>query len=193
VMEANKVTAPSWLETVVDSEAGPLLLAGEKDGRRVVVLTFDPRESNLPKLAAFPLLMANVADWLYPLSSMQAVPPGSTLRLPVGSVVQTPDGRSVETGSAGLFVDTDEGGIYKVAGQGQPASSKPSESAEFAVNVADNGSATTAGTTHPELDHPQEGTWSEQSHSEIWFALAGFALALLVTEWLVYCWKRGSV
>jgi hypothetical protein len=189
VAEANKVTAPGWLETVVDSAAGPLVLAGEQDGRRIVVLTFDPRESNLPKLAAFPLLMANVADWLYPLSGMQAVPPGATLRLPAGSVVQAPGGQSVDTGGTGLFVDTDGAGIYSVAPQGQPAS----QAAHFAVNVEDNGSAIASDTSHPELDRPQEGTWGEESHSELWFALAGFALALLTTEWLYYCWKRGSV
>ena len=135
VADANSVTPPEWLETVVDSSAGPLLLAGEKDGRRVVVLTFDPRQSNLPKLAAFPLLMANIADWLYPLSGMQSVYPGATLRLPSGSVVQTPNGRNIDTGSTGLFVNTDEAGIYHVAGKGQSAL----HTVEFAVNVADNG------------------------------------------------------
>ena len=189
VADANRVTPPEWLETVVDSSAGPLLLAGEKDGRRVVVLTFDPRQSNLPKLAAFPLLMANIADWLYPLSSMQSVSPGATLRLPSGSVVQTPNGGNVDTGSTGLFVNTDEAGIYQVAGKGQSASN----AVQFAVNVADNGSAATSEAAHPELNRPQEGTSGEQSHSDIWFAFAGFSLILLLTEWLLYCWKRGSV
>ena len=189
VADANSVTPPEWLETVVNSSAGPLLLAGEKDGRRVVVLTFDPRQSNLPKLAAFPLLMANIADWLYPLSSMQSISPGATLRLPSGSVVQTPNGRNIDTGSTGLFVNTDEAGIYQVAGKGQSAA----HTVEFAVNVADNGSAATTEATHPELNRPQQGTSGEQSHSDIWFAFAGFSLTLLLTEWLLYCWKRGSV
>ena len=37
VSDANMVEVPNWLETLVDSPAGPLLLAGERDGRRVVV------------------------------------------------------------------------------------------------------------------------------------------------------------
>jgi hypothetical protein len=188
VADANRIAPPDWLETVVDSAAGPLVLAGEKDGRRVVVFTFDPRRSNLPKLAAFPLLIANVADWLYPLSDMQAVPPGAALRLPSGSIVQTPDGRSVDTGSTGLFVDTDHAGIFKVVAQGQS-----SPTVQFAVNVADNGTLSAPSTNHPELDRPQQGTSGEQSHSDLWFAFAGFSLSLLLVEWLFYCWKRGSV
>jgi hypothetical protein len=57
VQRAHKVEPPSWLEPVVTSAQGPLVLAGEREGQRVAVLTFDPRNSNITKLAAFPLLM----------------------------------------------------------------------------------------------------------------------------------------
>src|SRR5213075_3025794 len=68
VRRAQKLAPVPWLEPVVQTDQGPLLLAGEYEGRRVVVLPFDPRDSNLPKLAAFPLLMANVVEWLDPLA-----------------------------------------------------------------------------------------------------------------------------
>ena len=72
------------------------------------MLTFDPRHSNLPKLAAFPLLMANVVDWLYPLANTQAVLPGEPVRLAIGTTVHTPSGKTVPVAAPGLFADTDE-------------------------------------------------------------------------------------
>ena len=48
------------------AEDTPLILHGRFGDRRVVVFAFDPEKSNLPHLAAFPLLMANSVDWLTP-------------------------------------------------------------------------------------------------------------------------------
>jgi hypothetical protein len=188
VAEANTVEAPDWLEVLVDSPAGPLLLAGEQDERRVVVLTFDPRKSNLPKLAAFPLLVANITDWLYPLAGTQSVVPGAPLRLAPGSVVQTPGGARADTGLSGLFTATDEAGTYRVTAAGG------SGEIQFAVNASDdpNGSLQ-AEWSHPELSAPREGSGGETRNIEFWMPLVAAALGLLAVEWLVYCWKRGSV
>jgi hypothetical protein len=42
---------------------GPLLVAGERNGRRFAVLGFDVRDSDLPLRVAWPLLLINVIDW----------------------------------------------------------------------------------------------------------------------------------
>ena len=176
---------PDWMETLVDSSGGPLLMAGEQDGRRIVVLSFDPRQSNLPKLAAFPLLMANIVDWLYPLADTQAVSPGTPVQLTAGSTVQTPSGQSVAVGAPGLFTGTGEGGIYTVTGTTRGTAT------QFAVNMADDpDSATTP--AHPELDRPIEAVTGQVASQVFWLPLAVLALALFGGEWLYYCWKRGS-
>ena len=120
VQRARKYDAPAWLEPIVQSADGPLLLAGEQDGRRIAVLAFDPRESNLPKLAAFPLLMANLADWLYPQSGVGALRPGEAAIVPPGATVTTPGGSTAQATEAGVFADTGEVGIYTVSA-GPPA------------------------------------------------------------------------
>ncbi len=156
VSDANVYQPPSWLETLVDSPKGPLLLAGGQDGRRIVVLTFDPQQSNLPKLAAFPLLVANAVDWLDPLAGTQAVDPGQTLQLAPGSTVQTPSGRTLVVGAPGLFTDTDEEGIYRVLGPGSSTQANTTPQ-QFAVNMADNAQSSTdnpQSTSHPELKSP---------------------------------------
>jgi hypothetical protein len=75
----------AW-QTVVDSDGGPLLLVRTlRDGeqvRREALLTFELGESDLPLRSAFPVLMANLLDWLVPRpeGSPRSVAPGATLQ-----------------------------------------------------------------------------------------------------------------
>jgi Ca-activated chloride channel homolog len=64
VTQVRKSNVPDWATSTVDGEDTPLILHGRVNGQRVVLFTFDPRESNLPHLASFPLLMSNTVDWL---------------------------------------------------------------------------------------------------------------------------------
>jgi hypothetical protein len=144
-------------------------------------------------MVAFPLLMANAVDWLYPLAGTQAIRPGSAIALAPGSTVNTPLGRAEQVPPSGLFNATDEAGIYSVTPSGASA-----PQIRFAVNMADEsgytGNTGGAGPEHPELnrtlDRVGEG---ELTNNEFWLPLAAVALALLWGEWIVYCWKRGSM
>jgi Ca-activated chloride channel family protein len=55
-------------DTVLASTEGnppaPLILAREQNGRRLLIIGFDPHNSNLPFESAFPLLMAGGIEWL---------------------------------------------------------------------------------------------------------------------------------
>jgi hypothetical protein len=42
----------------------PLILAREQDGHRILIIGFDPHDSNLPLESAFPLLMAGGLEWM---------------------------------------------------------------------------------------------------------------------------------
>ncbi len=63
VAQAQGVRAP-WASPLVVSKGGSLLLAGEKDNRRVAVITFDLLKSDLPLQVDFPILVSNLARWL---------------------------------------------------------------------------------------------------------------------------------
>jgi hypothetical protein len=188
VERARKYEAPAWLEPIVQSADGPLLLAGEQDGRRIAVLAFDPRESNLPKLAAFPLLMANLADWLYPQSGVGALRPGDAAIVPPGSTVTTPGGRKVQASEAGVFADTSEVGIYTVAGANAQDTSR-----SFAVNMADPNESNVTPKDHPELERAAVEVAERVTTEDYWSPLAALALVLAGGEWLVYCLKRGRM
>ncbi|HEV7661913.1 MAG TPA: BatA and WFA domain-containing protein [Chloroflexota bacterium] len=66
VQQLERAVAPAWAASSVDAEDTPLILHGRLGDQRAVIFTFDPSKSNLPHLAAFPLLMANTVDWLTP-------------------------------------------------------------------------------------------------------------------------------
>jgi hypothetical protein len=66
VQQLERAATPPWAASSVDAQDTPLILHGLLGDQRTVIFTFDPSKSNLPHLAAFPLLMTNAVDWLTP-------------------------------------------------------------------------------------------------------------------------------
>ncbi|KPL81531.1 VWA domain-containing protein [Herpetosiphon geysericola] len=66
ILKSARIENAPWAHTVIDSAAGPLLIAGEVDGRRIAVLGFDTHDSDLPLNISFPLLIANLVGYLAP-------------------------------------------------------------------------------------------------------------------------------
>jgi hypothetical protein len=66
VQQVQRAATPAWAAASVSAEDTPLIIHGRIGDQRAVVFAFDPSKSNLPHLAAFPLLMANIVDWLTP-------------------------------------------------------------------------------------------------------------------------------
>ncbi len=73
-----QLVLPQELHPVVWAASGSLVSAGVIGGRRVVTMAFSPTASNLSRLDAFPVLLANIlqwaSDWL-----PSAVSPGTVL------------------------------------------------------------------------------------------------------------------
>src|SRR5207244_4727092 len=72
---ASKLDLPRWAKPLIATADGIPLLASGQDGvgdRRVVILPFDLRQSNLPNLSAFPILMSNVVTYLSPPGVVQS-------------------------------------------------------------------------------------------------------------------------
>jgi Ca-activated chloride channel homolog len=66
VQQMERAVAPAWAASSVDAQDTPLIVHGRLGDQRAVIFAFDPARSNLPHLAAFPLLLANAVDWLTP-------------------------------------------------------------------------------------------------------------------------------
>lgn len=187
-----------WAEPLMQAEGGDLLLVGEVNARQVAIFAFDLRDSNLPLLIAWPVLMANLLDWFSP-AEIVSLPDG----LSVGDAlviqpplfaesarVTAPDG-SVQVlpvrGDALVYSATDQLGIYLleivVAGEVKRRQ-------HFAVNLFATGESDIAPVAEAELvlggGALQVDAEDQQGLRELWIAAALLALLLLLIEWVVY-------
>ncbi len=199
VLQAHKVAIPNWANVLIESDSNPLVFAGETNGQRLAVLTFDLRESDLPLQIAYPILFSNLINYLAPPSafdSSQSLQAGESLTIvpPTDAeqvVIASPTNQTF-TLAAGqtLFSQTNELGYYAVNFM-----SKESTKVEyFAVNLFDK--------SESEL-HPREklqigsatvapAASQQIGLQELWKWLAGFALIVLMIEWQVFHRKSFS-
>jgi Ca-activated chloride channel family protein len=201
ILEAQRVENAPWARALVTAEGGPLLLAGEQDGRRIAILTFDLHDSDLPLQLAFPILMTNLMAWYAPAEIVDA-PDGLVTGQPLtirpraeadACRVTRPDGVQETLAleeTQTLYTDTLLPGVYGVellAGEGVMAEQ------EVAVNLfAPEESAITPAETITlgEAAVPQGAGAEAEGQRELWPWVAGAARVILLVEWWVY--HRGS-
>ena len=197
---AYRAVSADWARPLIQAPDGPILLAGEINAQQIAILPFDLRDSNLPLLIAWPLLMANLLDWFSP-ADIVPLPDG----LNIGEVllispplladtlrITLPDGstRDLPVEDASLaFTETDQIGLYRLealqAGEALQAQS-------FAVNIFGAGESDIKPLPEAELQARLGGgeaiaAADEQlGLQEFWMLLAAAALLLLVIEWIVY-------
>jgi hypothetical protein len=196
VRAARAISAP-WAQSVIEAEGGPLLLAGEQQGRRVVILTFDLRDSDLPLRIAFPVLMANITNWLNPGRAFDApgtLQPGQPITISPGAgttavSIERPDGtqwtQSTDGGESILFEETLQQGLYRVtlrdARGDRPAGTfavnlfAPQESAIAPAPALQFGQRT--------VEAPQD---ADVGRRQLWPWLVAAAFVILVLEWWVH-------
>lgn len=194
VARMQTVTAPGWARTVIDSNLGPLLLAGETDGRRVAVLLFQLQQSNLPLTTAFPILMANLYGYLQPPGSVvtREVPVHAPVPIvPLAGAdsidIERPDG-TVATlrADAGetIYDRTDLPGVYLVR---QRQGDQFLGQGLFAVNVTNEAESDLRMRLPPDTAREASaGLGLETLPREIWPALALLTLGALISEWWWY-------
>ncbi len=224
ILDTVRIPLPDWATPVVTGDlaanngaAGenvPLIFRGEVNGRRIVVISFDLRHSDLPLQVAFPLLWSNLVDWLAPGARGSIPPqvsPGDSLAFnapgsaqneagAASAIITRPDGSSVtlqaENGRF-VFSDTTLLGIYEVnflpAEGRSPIPNRPDgvagQAAAFAVNLfsPEESNLDPAGSLPGlEAQSGQPGVSPLQAMHEWWCVLALLALGLLTGEWFVY-------
>jgi Ca-activated chloride channel homolog len=197
VLTAAHIPLPDWARLIIsgdsDSTSIPLLFAGEINGHRLAVLSFDLHHSDLPLQIAFPLLVSNLTAWLAPGKSANLptnIAPGSliSLDLPLGiesAFVTRPDGSRVHiTSDDGrlVFADTSQLGVYRVDWAGE-------ESMAFSINLFSPQESDIKPLENLQVFGIDSGDTQVQSglaRREWWRPLIFFALGILIIEWLVY-------
>lgn len=200
ILAFNQISDVEWATPLVSAEGGPLVLAGEIDGRQVAIITFDIHNSDLPLQITWPVLMANLMDWFSP-QSIISVPDSLTVGdslvirppLTADSVrVQLPDGSSQDLAierQAIVFADSRQTGVYtlEIVTGGEVTQTQP-----FTVNLFDplESDITPQSTITLGQTTITPGEREDVGQLEFWPLVALLALLILLVEWYVYQQRR---
>lgn len=199
IRQAQQVSA-FWAEQLVEGEGGALLLVGERNHHRLAIFTFALQDSDLPLQVAFPILMANITNWLSPgqlFAGNANLQLGDTLSLtPAASTssirITKPDGQQW-TGEVGerelVFSETDRLGVYELAvqdGTGEQAAG------QFVVNLFSGRESNImpASTLTLTSQIEESNSTANIGQRELWVWLAILAFLVLLGEWWVH--HRGT-
>jgi Ca-activated chloride channel family protein len=179
-------------DTVLASTEGnppaPLILAREQNGHRLLIIGFDPHNSNFPLQSAFPLLMAGGMEWMThsvdesaeSLSTGELDLPGPATR------IVSPSGKDVPFARKGQDVHllATETGMYRVIGPNGGPSGAPSGETSVAVNTpllpALRMTLTPPETAGVESEPFQQAGW------DLWRWLVLLGIVALWLEWWLY-------
>lgn len=183
----------------------PIVVLRERPERSLLVVGFDPRQSDLPLRVAFPLLISNVIDYFESRRPgfVATVPAGTSRELTLAQLglgssegittleVQGPSGRRTLRAQDGRFrLLADELGIHTLSTvDGELAGA----TVDLAVNLAD----TEASDLRPRLDElgpefraPEAPAPAPVSDGPLWTLLLGGCLLILAVEWASYHRRR---
>ncbi|MBN1965622.1 MAG: VWA domain-containing protein, partial [Anaerolineae bacterium] len=196
VLDFKLLADVDWAEPLVWTEAGPLLLAGDIDGRQVAILTFDLHRSDLPLQITWPILLANLMQWYTParaVNTPEGLAVGETLLIAPPFEADTvrvtrPDGETttLDVNAPQLvYADTALPGVYTVelyAG-GELLQSEP-----FAVNLFDRLESFIRPVETISIGGSEvaEAEAEEIGQQEFWPLIALVALGMLALEWWLY-------
>ena len=186
---ARQLTLPSWLDPVISSPGGTLLAAGDNGRQRLAVLAFDPPESNLTQLPAFPILARNLERWASGWTSVGsdgslaiASVPGATRAIVAPAVGAS---RSVPLSGRPAGITGLAPGSYTVAATGPGVAHRNTLAASLPLQ----------GTSVRQTDGPIDLTpWARTVGPREERSLSGYLIVLALIaiggEWAYWRWLR---
>ena len=194
IAEAVLMEVPPGFSVCLEDEKGtPLLLAGELNGRKTAIFTFELQKSNLPLKADFPILIQNIISWMFPPTGDNAAAvysgepmPVNPLPLSTGIAVFSPGGTrySLPVQPDSVFYETGEPGVYEI----QQIMEDKTLSSYFTVKIPTkevsdlNSGAVEAS---PGVIREQAGRETD-SFKAVWQIAGMLLVILLLAEWWVY-------
>jgi Ca-activated chloride channel family protein len=193
---SHQVTTASWMLPILLTPETPLLTAGEKDNRRVAVLSFNLHDSDLPLQPTFPILMFNLVNWFLPppVPGNGQIAPDTpvTIQAWPGAERITITGPSQQPFTVAppfpvtAFNQTDKTGLYFVT---QYTHNQELHGA-FAINMFDPLQSRLAPAARLPIAQSTPfdsgGPTVPRVLREIWPWIAAFLLLVLCTEWWLF-------
>ena len=196
--------APSRdFEVLAEASSGPMIVAHERGGVRLLHVAFDPLDSNWPFLRSFVNFIPNALDWVGTAGDALAnagLRPGETVTLPIplraeSLSLRLPDGTSVPvaTRPTGEF----SYGPLRTVGIYEASWTEPGrdgrQSRRFAVNLLDPAESDLAAAAELPLgnDLVTGRAVTANARSSLWPWVLGLSLVLVLFEWWVYQRRAG--
>lgn len=137
-------STPLWAQPLIESDEGTLAFFGEKQGQKICFFTFDLRDTQLPLLKEFPILVYNILNGFIPENSEQSkeIFAGTMTNIQllpktVSAFIRFPSLKEMPVHTIkGIDMEFDETGIYTLV---QNFESGESEESYFAVNPVTTG------------------------------------------------------
>lgn len=193
---AMAVKVKPWGQAIVEAERTPLIVAGERAGKRVVWCGFDVRESDLPLRVAFPIFITNSLRWLSAPRGANTQNEGAPLRTGEPVPLVLPKGVSEATVTAPNNVKTtltrrDEGAVLfdNALQVGQYTASGGNWKQTFAVSLLNKSESDIAPRDALKISDSGKNIGAEnaaRANRELWGYLILAALLILSLEWWVF-------
>lgn len=192
IEKAHNVEAKPEGRVLAEGSQGPLVVAGERDGQRLLYFGWNLLESDMPLRVAFPIIVSNAVAWL--TGTERAIGGGIAVRtgqqfalaIPEGGAktlaLQKPDGERVSVdASSGLarLRMVDLVGDYTLTGLKSPVVLSANMLNEEEGDVAPHGALSISGRS-------VTAQGSSITLAELWRPIALLALLLLSLEWCVF-------
>ncbi len=194
VLKAKQITTPDWGQTVLSSPETPLIVTGQQNSQKIVVMGFDLHNTDLPLRKEFPVFMYNLMQYFIPagVSAQTSITSGDIVELNIlpdakKVTAVTPEQKVLNLAPpfpAAPFDNTNYPGIYTLAQETEGGTIYGS----FAVNVDTKESNLTRDELTGETANAYKNTVDVNKNlSRIFLFLV---LLLLTIEWLVFCRGR---
>ena len=200
--QSQNVKLKSWAKTLVEAERTPLVVAGERGGKRVVWCGFRLNETDLALRVAFPIFVTNAVRWLSSTRTQDDANAAQRTGQPV-SLDVSPQTREVsialpdkstrtlqrDPSSLGenaplVFAGADQVGEYAM----QSGVAEKTIKSRFGASLLNAQESDIAPRDALKISDNKTigGENTARSNRELWGFLAFAALMLLAAEWWVY-------
>lgn len=178
---------------IIESDAGPIALAREVSGQRIIYLGWDLHRSDFPLRVGFPIFVANALDWLSGNRQRAAavnIRTGQSVEMPLPADVtqvtlRAPGGHTQPltlTGARAVVEHVPDAGVYQVTGKGVDL--------RFAANLLDARESDIAPRDQLALEAQNRPVTAAhgrvRTDRDLWRALLLLALLVLCAEWWVF-------
>ena len=195
-VQSQAVKLKPWGQAVVEAERTPLVVAGERNGKRVVYCGFDLLDTDLPLRVAFPIFVTNSLRWLTAPRGLDANNEAATLRTGGPVPLFAPDtAKTIEISGPDKFKTTvpnrGDGAPVLFDGAtrvGQYVASSGEWKQGFAVSLLDKNESDIAPRDALKIGEAKQvaAENSARANKELWGYIIVAALALLGLEWWVF-------